>query len=446
MCKYCESASGGRHVIERHENAKAASPLREGPAYHPAPAGNSRPGHVRSQTRRRKIWELDPDIHCAVIGTCAPVSELCRIYRKVNGSPADAISDYQIHNLFVRSAAGEHDGIKQLQRYLDTRYRSTIRRFGKVKDAQALGELWRFSVDSGEVAAGYWALTTHPMITDSLNAEAFGEVHMLSHLAGRTWQQESSRRKEAESRLQEKLQKLRQVESALNQARKHLDRQTTSVGRMEMKIIQQEETISRLESRVQSLIKPRESETQEKTIATLRAKIRKLERAAEAGNYDNQHQAPQTGFGMPPTPEDLVQENRSLEAQLANLLGSWRATEREKSPGNPVNLNGHCILYVGGKGRVRCQFRRLVELLNGKFLYHDGGREDNHHRLPALVSRADIVLCPISCVSHSAANEVRRICHYQTKPAVWLQAPSLSAFNAALAEIAHSDSPGPHSH
>ena len=191
-----------------------------------------------------------------MIGTCAPVSELRRIYRKVNGSPADAISDYQIHNLFVRSAAGEHDGIKQLQRYLDTRYRSTIRRFGKVKDAQVLGELWRFSVDSGEVAAGYWALTTHPMITDSLNAEAFGEVHMLSHLAGRTWQQESSRRKEAESRLQEKLQKLRQVESALNQARKHLDRQTTSVGRMEMKIIQQEETISRLESRVQSLIKP----------------------------------------------------------------------------------------------------------------------------------------------------------------------------------------------
>ena len=27
--EYCESASGGRHVFERHENAKAASPLRE---------------------------------------------------------------------------------------------------------------------------------------------------------------------------------------------------------------------------------------------------------------------------------------------------------------------------------------------------------------------------------------------------------------------------------
>ena len=446
MCKNCESASGGRHVFEPHENARAASPPLEGPAYHPAPAGNSRPGRARSRTRRIKIWELDQDIHCAVIGTCAPVSELRKIYRKVNGSPADAISDYQIHNLFVRSAAGEHDGIKQLQRYLDVRYRSTIRRFGKAKDAQALGELWRSSVDSGEVAAGYWALTTHPMITDSLNAAAFGEVHMLSHLAGRTWQQESTRRKEAESRLQEKLRKLRQVESALNQARKHLDRQTTAVGRMEMKIIQQEETISRLESRVQSLVRPREAETREKTIAALRAKIRKLERAAEAGSYGNQHQAPQTGFGMPPTPEDLMQENRALEAQLANLLGSLRAAGREDSPGNPVNLNGHCILYVGGRGRVRCQFRRLVEILNGKFLYHDGGREDNHHRLPALVSRADIVLCPISCVSHSAANEVRRICDYQTKPAVWLQAPSLSAFNAALAEIAHSGNPDPHSH
>ena len=439
MCKYCESTPDVGQIFKPHENPTPAILSPAGPVHHPAPTGNSRSGRVKIQTRRRKIWELDPDIHCAVIGTCAPVSELRRIYRKINGSPADAINDYQLHNLFVRSTAGKHDGIKQLQRYLDTRYRSTIRRYSKAAGAQALGELWRSSVDSGEVAAGYWALTTHPMITDSLNAQAFGEIHMLSHLAGRTWQQESSRRKEAESRLKEKLQKLGQAESALNRTRKHLDRQTAAVGRMEMKILQQDETISRLESRIQSQIKPRVAEAQEKTIAALQAKIRKLEQAVQAVHYEEQHQEPAT-------PKGLIQENRALEAQLANLLGSRRETESAKSSGSPLNLNGHCVLYVGGKGRVRCQFRRLVELLNGKFLYHDGGREDNHHRLPSLVSKADIVLCPITCVSHSAANEVRRICDYQTKPAVWLQAPSLSAFNAALADFAHSSSPGSHPH
>lgn len=446
MCKHCDTETVGGHIFEPQGIPAAAGLPLEDPVYRHAPTGNSRSGPAGNPTRRRRIWELSTDLHCAVIGTCAPVSELRRIYRKINGKPADALSDYQIHNLFVCSTAGEHDAIKLLQRYLDTRYRSTVRRYGKAKDAQALGALWRSSVDSGEVAAGYWALTTHPLITDSLNAQAFGEVHMLSHLAGRTWQQESSRRKEAESRLQEKLQKLRQAENTLNQTRKQLDRQTTAAGRMEMKIIQQEETIIRLESRIQSLMKPREAGTPAKTIAALEAKIRKLEQAASADNSENQCLEPETGSGAPVITDDLIQENRALEAQLANLLGSWREAEPADSPGTFPNLNGHCILYVGGKGRVRCQFRRLVELHNGKFLYHDGGREDNHHRLPSLVSRADIVLCPISCVSHSAANEVRRICDYQTKPAVWLQTPSLSAFNAALTDIAQSGNPEPPTH
>ncbi len=446
MCQYCESAPNSGHILEPHGQSRTLGLPPDGSVDHPASTSDDHTDHTKIPTRRHKIWELDSDIHCAVIGTCAPVSELRRIYRKVNGSTEHENSDYRIHSLFVRCAAEPYHGIKLLQKYFDTRYHSTIRRYSQAKDEQALQALWNSSVDRGEVAAGYWALTTHPLITDRLNTLAFGEIHMLSHLAGRTWQYESSRRREAEFQLKEKQQKLWQAESALNQTRHDLDRQTAAVGRMKMKIIQQEKIISQLESKVQSLVKPREADPQAKTIAALKAKVWRLEQAGSVGHCDSQSRESAASARMSDTPQVLIQENRALESQLTRLLDLWRASECTNPPNDLPSLNGNCILYVGGRGRIRCQFRRLVELLNGKFLYHDGGREDNHHRLPSLVSRADIVLCPVTCVSHNAAKEVRRVCDHQTKPAVWLPAPSLSAFNAALANIAHSGSPDSPSH
>ena len=44
--------------------------------------------------------------------------------------------------------------------------------------------MWSEAVRRGEIPGAYWAILTHPVTTQAIIREAFGEVHMLSHLVG----------------------------------------------------------------------------------------------------------------------------------------------------------------------------------------------------------------------------------------------------------------------
>src|SRR4029453_8850762 len=52
--------------------------------------------------------------------------------------------------------------------------------------------------------------------------------------------------------------------------------------------------------------------------------------------------------------------------------------------------------------------------------------------LAGLVSRADVVMFPVDCVSHDAVATVKRLCRQASKPYVPLRSAGLSSFVAAL--------------
>ena len=100
------------------------------------------------------------------------------------------------------------------------------------------------------------------------------------------------------------------------------------------------------------------------------------------------------------------------------------------------DLVGRCVLYVGGRQSLCAHFRELVERRNGRFIYHDGGREDARAQLWDVVRQADAVLCPLDCVSHDAVHRIKRFCERNTKPLVLLPRASLAAFNRGLNVVA----------
>ena len=75
---------------------------------------------------------------------------------------------------------------KLTHKTLDRKYRTAIDRFRRAKSETQVGELWSRALADGNVPGPYWALMTHPRSTPALMIRAFGEVHMLSHLAGAT--------------------------------------------------------------------------------------------------------------------------------------------------------------------------------------------------------------------------------------------------------------------
>ena len=100
--------------------------------------------------------------------------------------------------------------------------------------------------------------------------------------------------------------------------------------------------------------------------------------------------------------------------------------------GCPLDLGGRCLLYVGGHQHTVHRLRALVEDWNGRFLHHDGGVERSINELASAVTKADAVVFPTDCVSHSAANKVKRLCHQNMKPFVPLRTSGIASFVAGL--------------
>lgn len=364
---------------------------------------------------RARLWDLPAGLHCSVIGTCVPLGELRRLYQKAEGAPPEGMGDYDLHRLFVQAAAGGFRLSRLTQRYLEQTYRTSVQRFARVRGTEQLLALWQDAQDSGGVAGAYWALVTHRDATEALQDLAAGEIHMLSHEAGRVWQQERLRRQ----RLEADRQTLRQK---LNERNQECQRLHAELDRLQQQLAME----SRPEQPKPPQTADREKTRQRHKNAALRQRIQVLEERLAASHCQARCREQQLLA--------LREENRLLRHQ-ANLDPSPTPDSDTEAPTTNVNLCGRCILYVGGLHAARDQLRRVVEGCNGRFLHHDGGREDGHQRLRALLRQADTVLCPLDCVSHQAMGEIKALCKRATKPVKLLPSHSISAFTAALAEL-----------
>ena len=131
----------------------------------------------------------------------------------------------------------------------------------------------------------------------------------------------------------------------------------------------------------------------------------------------------------------LGAEQRALEIALEGALAAQHGSSEKSVACTKVDLAGRSILYVGGRNRLCAHFRTLVEQQNGRFIHHDGGREESPQRLDALLSQVDAVLCPMDCVSHDAVHRIKRDCKRYGKYLMLLSQSSLSAFTKGLHEF-----------
>ena len=129
----------------------------------------------------------------------------------------------------------------------------------------------------------------------------------------------------------------------------------------------------------------------------------------------------------------LRREIESLEDHIAAVLQP-AAGDGEPAP----ELSARTILYVGGRPNQIPQLKALVERTGARFLHHDGGIEHSSSLLPGLISRADVLLFPIDCISHDAVATLKRLCRQLEKPYLPLRTASLATLASSLAGMATS--------
>jgi hypothetical protein len=350
-------------------------------------------------------------------------------------------SDYELHHRFVHLCSSPGPVARVVQKALERKHDGAVAAMAESRDAAALERLWREAVAAGEPAGAYWALLTHPLADAVLRARVQGEVHMLSHLAGASRAAEArqiTRLRQRREELGAELEKVRAAGARRAEADRarieELQRQLQEAGEARVRL-------ARMEERLRDFDPDGETDS-------LRRRVRDLESELAAAREETE-QVRRTAQDWVRLAGDLQVQVSRLEAELAEVNREGEALEHalaaavsgHSSPGGgqscagpDLDLCGRCVLYVGGRTNLAPHFRALVERNNGQFLHHDGGQECGTARLEATLARADVVLCPVDCVSHDAYHRARHFCRHRGTPLVLLRSSGLSAFTRALRE------------
>lgn len=395
---------------------------------HDAPALPSAP------PRRTKIWEFNSNLHCSIIGTCLSTGELRQLLKKL-GVASQACTDHELHGIAVTLAGRHDDAAKQLNKALDHRHKLPVSQFAKATTEAALRVLWGEAVRRGEIQGAYWAILTHPAATQAIVREAFGEVHMLSHLVG------SANRAD--------IRRLCQLEAEKADLEARLDRQQAA---LQSAVVTRDTQIRDLRQALAQRIAsepppPGTFTSRSETSAALSGLVTDLQRrlggeSRRRVTLDERLAAIQTSLAREQSAR--LTAERACEAmrkELDAVEASVEATlAQDATAGTPqtrqeVRLDGVVLLYVGGRPNLVAQMRAAVERTGATFLHHDGGVENHPNLLPGLASRCDLVLFPVDCISHDAANAAKSLCRQAGKRFIPLRSASITSLLTALHDL-----------
>lgn len=394
---------------------------------------------------RRRIDQVPAKWHCSVIGTCLPLSDLRKIAVKARFDlPRDA-TDYHVHGAVVHSCAGNKVLSRLVTKALDRRFPAHITRFGRATTEAELRALWRAHLETGDVPGAYWAVMSHPAECPALREEAYGEVHMLSHLSGASQRADMRRQADLERALASRTGEVealtaertrwRETEARLRHELAALDLTRRRSEDLELRVAELES--GRALADLRAALKDAREDADRRALATARLEERTAALVAEMEGLRA------ANARLLSRAADL--ELRLCEASGCRLAGGARSGgprtggEARRPAPEPLDLGRRKILYVGGITRQVAHLRDLVTRHNGEFIHHDGGLEDGCARLSGALSKADAVLCPVTCVSHDAVDHIKRDCRRACKAFMPLPSHSVSTFLRALRVVCRPD-------
>jgi hypothetical protein len=375
--------------------------------------------------RRRKIWDLSESLHCSIIGTCLSAGELRQLLVKLRTDGAETASDHDLHSKAVLCARSRDTAAKLLNKALDKRHRIALHQFAKAKSDEAVGALWSDALKRGDIPGAYWAALTHPATTDAMIRRVFGDVHMLSHLVGTANRADIRRLHQLEQEQTQLLAKVGRQQVQLREAIMARDAKLRELSQELSRRIEAEAVGgTRGEAPSQAAVLDGLIADMERRLSAESSRRERSERRLE--------QAVAARRNAEETCRQALQERDALRQELAaaeeNLVSLLDGAADESS----LDLAGLSVLYIGGRPNQVSHLRAVSERASAQFLHHDGGIDERSGLLPGLISRADVAVFPVDCISHDAALRVKRLCRQSGKPWIPLRTASVSAFLAAI--------------
>lgn len=375
---------------------------------------------------RQKIWEVAKSCHCVTLGTCLTLAELRKMAKRLGlFHGIEQMTDYELHGAFVHAMSNRNRASNAVQKLLDVNHAGAVRKASRCHSEDELSAFWDREVAEGQIAGAFWAVMSHEHLGGALEVRVFGEVHMMSHLCGASHRGDARARSLAEQQIGTLARRLEQANSIHLETLNNRDREIERLKRL----------VSGLEPFVREA-------------AALRARVAELEAGGEANRLADKADDLARSLGLAQRRNDrlaaelgtLTDRLATAEAQVADLTDRLADTmpcvaQTCAIDECPFNLQGRCIAYIGGRPRTVSRMRDLVERCRGSLIHHDGGAEQSAETLDGVLGRADVVMFPVDCVSHTAVEKLKTICGRMNKTYLPLSSASYSSFASELARV-----------
>ncbi|PIE74862.1 MAG: hypothetical protein CSA18_02830 [Deltaproteobacteria bacterium] len=386
------------------------------------------PDEIKMKGRRLKLHEIKGHYHCSVVGTCLSLKELEKIKRKAKVDIPPDSTEHEIHGIFVYLAGDDSIPSKLMTKYLDKKYAKDIKEFSKLKKDKDIWEKWEKECEAGNIPGPYWALMTHPCSSFKTLSDAFGEVHMLSHMIGRSNRADIKRVKKLEEENDILIARLKSSKNIYSRkfkdTNKKYELESRKIDQLFAMLDDAENEISSLKEKLAKYEKNSPESSDNNLKKDFQAKI-------EAYRCENLFMKDKIE-GLEKDLKEVRGKNKLLELMLT-FDGESEPLESEcincscsNCPG--LNLCGKKVLYVGGRKKAVPKCREIVEQKGGEFIHHDGGIECSKKSIDNIVSSADLVFCPVDCTSHDACLRLKKICRKTDKSFIPLRSSGVSSF------------------
>jgi hypothetical protein len=396
--------------------------------------GETAPAVPKISRRRKKLWELPTRWHCPLIGTCLPVADMRKLAARAGFDERD-MSDYTLHTMVVSSCDARSEIAEGVQRFLDKRHAVAIARFGRLKGEAAVLDLWRETLLSGnDIAGALWAAWSHADLGEAAGKTLYGDIHMLSHQTGAEVRADLRRLEQLKHENHHLRNEAAAYKMGLAVAQREKDK---AVADLEKRLREAEQRAALLGRRELELAEARKAARDYGAVLDRATALAGRVELLEERNAANARRAEALAAELNEAQDSLVAAEAALEMALGiggcdgvdGVAGCGRSCPAE------ATLAGRCVLCIGGRTNLVDGYRRLVETRGGRFLHHDGGQEESLHRIDAVVSTADAVVCQSGCVSHAAYYRLKEACKKLGKPCVFVKSPGVGSFARGLAAL-----------
>ena len=397
---------------------------------------------TRSVLNRRKLWTMSCDVlfqNFAASLTPDLIVKLCRRYQYP--LPDASFSDLALYHLAHEHCHRDSPFSRQVQRYLNRRYEALISQIAQLPPsdvrARVTDVLAQKQMQSGSLLPGMmWAVCSDPRLELRPIEQFFiEELHLRSHcllLAQFRGETHPAADPVATSAKREDLeQTLKQLETERSVLRQDMQNLQRANNRMNQENARLQGDLDEAKRHCAALEKQRHSQAVQASRGVTLRDVRKLE-------YEVTRLS------------DALREKEEEAARLAAAVASYEHTPPpnndypvdENIPSEPplpewpvFDLHGKRVALIGGLTKASGHYEQTISELGGLCMRYEGSANQGHKKLARIIRQADVVFCPVDCVSHGTASAAKKLCRSLDKPCHFLRSSGISHLREKLREV-----------